>query len=315
VEREEIARGSDVMKRVLITGGTGLIGRALSANMAADGYEVIVLSRNPERATGLPPGVRAERWDARTAVGWGALADGAHAVVNLAGESISAGRWTSERKSRIRESRLNAGRAVVGAIEAAKTRPSVLVQASGVGYYGPCGEEEVSESAPAGQDYLARLAVEWEASTAGVEALGVRRVIIRTGIVLSKNGGALPRMMLPFRFFVGGRLGSGRQWLPWIHIADEVGAIRFLLENENARGPFNLSAPNPVTNADFSRWLGRQMGRPALVPTPGFLLRLVFGEMAGMLLSGQRAVPRHLTQMGYAFRFAEAEATLRDILP
>ena len=301
-------------KRVLITGGTGLIGRALSASIAADGYEVIVLSRNPERAAGLPPGVRAERWDARTAVGWGVLADGAYAVVNLAGEGISAGRWTPERKRRIRESRLNAGRAVVEAIEAAKARPLVLIQASGVGYYGPCGEEDVPESAPAGRDYLARLAVEWESSTAGVEALGVRRVIVRTGIVLSKNGGALPRMMLSFRFFIGGRLGSGRQWLPWIHIADEVGAVRFLLENEKARGAFNLGAPNPVTNADFSRWVGRQMGRPAVVPTPGFLLWLAFGEMAGMLLTGQRAVPRHLTQMGYAFRFAEAEAALRDIL-
>jgi len=303
-----------VTKRVLITGGTGLIGRALSASIAADCYEVIVLSRNPERAAGLPPGVRAERWDARTAVGWGVLADGAYAVVNLAGEGISAGRWTPERKRRIRESRLNAGRAVVEAIEAAKARPLVLIQASGVGYYGPCGEEDVPESAPAGRDYLARLAVEWESSTAGVEALGVRRVIVRTGIVLSKNGGALPRMMLPFRFFIGGRLGSGRQWLPWIHIADEVGAIRFLLENEKARGAFNLGAPNPVTNADFSWWVGRQMGRPAVVPTPGFLLRLAFGEMAGMLLTGQRAVPRHLTQTGYAFRFAEAEAALRDIL-
>ena len=301
-------------KRVLITGGTGLIGRALSASIAADGYEVIVLSRNPERAAGLPPGVRAERWDARTAVGWGVLADGAYAVVNLAGEGISAGRWTPERKRRIRESRVNAGRAVVEAIEAAKARPLVLIQASGVGYYGRCGGEDVPESAPAGRDYLARLAVEWESSTAGVEALGVRRVIVRTGIVLSKNGGALPRMMLPFRFFIGGRLGSGKQWLPWIHIADEVGAIRFLLENEKARGAFNLGAPNPVTNADFSRWVGRQMGRPAVVPTPGFLLRLAFGEMAGMLLTGQRAVPRHLTQMGYAFRFAEAEAALRDIL-
>ena len=301
-------------KRVLITGGTGLIGRALSASIAADGYEVIVLSRNPERAAGLPPGVRAERWDARTAVGWGVLVDGAYAVVNLAGEGISAGRWTPERKRRIRESRLNAGRAVVEAIEAAKARPLVLIQASGVGYYGPCGEEDVPESAPAGRDYLARLAVEWESSTAGVEAWGARRVIVRTGIVLSKNGGALPRMMLPFRFFIGGRLGSGRQWLPWIHIADEVGAIRFLLENEKARGAFNLGAPNPVTNADFSRWVGRQMGRPAVVPTPGFLLRLAFGEMAGMLLTGQRAVPRHLTQMGYAFRFAEAEVALRDIL-
>ena len=302
-------------KRVLITGGTGLIGRALSAGLSGDGYDVVVLSRNPERATGLPSGVRVERWDARTAQGWGALADGAWAVVNLAGEGISAGRWTGKRKRRIRESRLNAGRAVVEAIEAAKARPAVLVQASGVGYYGPCGEEDVPESAPPGRDYLSGLAVGWETSTVGVEAMGVRRAIIRTGIVLSRNGGALPRMMLPFRLFVGGRLGSGRQWLSWIHIADEVGAIRFLLENEKARGPFNLSAPYPVTNADFSRSLGRQLGRPALVPTPGFVLRLAFGEMADMLLTGQKAVPRHLTQMGYVFRFADAEAALEDILP
>lgn len=303
------------MKRVLITGGTGLIGRALCASMVVDGHEVIVLSRHPERAIGLPTGVRAERWDGRTAAGWGALADGAHAVVNLAGENISAGRWTAERKRRIRESRLDAGRAVVEAIDAARTRPPVLVQASGVGYYGPCAEEDVPESAAAGRDYLARLAVEWESSTAAVEALGVRRVIIRTGIVLSKNGGALPRMVLPFRFFIGGRLGSGRQWMSWIHIADEVGAIKFLIENGKAAGAFNLSSPNPVTNAVFSRCVGRQLGRPAMVPTPGVLLRLVFGEMAGMLLAGQRAVPRHLTQMGYAFRFAEAEAALGDILP
>jgi uncharacterized protein (TIGR01777 family) len=303
------------MKRVLITGGSGLIGRALSASLAADGYEVIVLSRNPERATGLLSGVRAERWDGRTAQGWGALADGAWAVVNLAGENISAGRWTADRKLRMRESRLNAGRAVVEAIEAAKARPAVVIQASGVGYYGPRGEEDVSESAPAGNDYLAGLAVAWETSTVGVEAMGVRRVIIRTGIVLSRKGGALPRMMLPFRFFMGGRLGSGRQWLPWIHIADEVGAIRFLMENEKANGPFNICAPNPVTNADFSRFLGRRMGRPAIVPTPAFLLRLAFGEMAGMLLSGQKAVPGHLTRLWYVFRFVEAEAALRDILP
>ena len=306
--------GKGAGRRVLITGGSGLIGRALSAELVGNGYEVVVLSRSPEWATGLPSGVRVERWDARTAQGWGALADGAHGVVNLAGEGISAGRWTGKRKRRIRESRLNAGRAVVEAIEGAKAKPAVLVQASGVGYYGPCGEEDVTESAPPGRDYLAGLAVGWETSTVGVEAMGVRRAIIRTGIVLSRDGGALPRRMLPFRFFVGGRLGSGRQWLSWVHIADDVGAIRFVLENEKARGPFNLSAPYPVTNTDFSRLLGRRMRRPAVVATPGFLLRLAFGEMAGMLLTGQKAVPRHLTQMGYAFRFADAESALADIL-
>lgn len=263
-------------KRVLITGGTGLIGRALSANLAADGHDVIVLSRDPEGATGLPPGVRGERWDGRTAQGWSALADGAWAVVNLAGENISTGRWTADRKLRMRDSRLNAGRAVVEAIGAAKARPAVLIQASGVGIYGNRGDEIVTEGARAGNDYLADLAVKWEASTVGVEALGVRRAVIPTGIVLGRNGGALARMMPPFRFYIGGPLGSGKQWLPWIHIVDEVGATRFLMEDEKAEGPFNLCAPNPVTNADFSHLLGRQMGRPAVVPTPAFLLRLVF---------------------------------------
>jgi uncharacterized protein (TIGR01777 family) len=304
-----------VGKRVLITGGTGLIGRALSANMAADGYEVLVLSRSPERATGLPANVRVERWDGRTAVGWGEFVNGAHAVVNLAGEAIAGGRWTPERQRRIRESRLNAGQAVVEAVKAAREKPQVLLQSSGVGFYGNRLEGDASENRHAGRDFLARLAVEWEASTAQVEAMRVRRVIIRTGIVLSKNGGALPRLMLPFRFFVGGPVGSGRQWMSWIHIADEVGAIRFLIENGKAIGAFNLSAPNPVTNADFGRSLGRRLGRPAVVPMPEFLLRLVYGEMADVLLNGQRAVPRRLTHMSYAFRFAEIDAALEDVLP
>lgn len=302
-------------KRVLITGGTGLIGRALSASMAGDGYEVVVLSRSPERAAGLPPGVRAARWDGRTAAGWGALADGACAVVNLAGEGIADSRWTGERRRRIADSRLSAGQAVVEAVELAREKPRVLLQASGVGFYGNLLEGSASENRPAGRDYLARLAVEWEASTRRVEAMGVRRVILRTGIVLSSDGGALPRMMLPFRFFIGGRVGSGRQWMSWIHIADEVGAIRFLIENPKAVGAFNLSAPNPVTNADFGRSLGRRLRRPVVMPTPEFLLRLLYGEMADVLLNGQRAVPRRLTHLGYAFRFAEIDAALGDILP
>ena len=300
--------------RVLITGGTGLIGRALAAELVRAGYEVIVLSRHPERATGLPTGVQVERWDAVTAEGWGHLADGAHAIVNLAGENIAAGRWTEARKRRICESRLNAGRAVVQAVEAATHKPQVLIQASAVGYYGPHGDEEVTEETPPGDDFLARLAVEWEASTAPVEPLGVRRAIIRTGIVLSTAGGALPRMALPFRLFVGGPVGSGRQWFPWIHIADEVAAICFLMEEESASGPFNLTAPNPVTNAQFSRALGRVLKRPAFMPVPALALRLLFGEMASALLTGQRAVPRRLLALGFTFRFPEVLAALRDLL-
>ena len=305
--------------RILITGGTGLIGRALAADLAGDNHEVIVLSRAPERAAGLPTGVRAERWDARTAEGWGALVNGADAIVNLAGESIAGegffpSRWTAERKRRIRESRLNAGRAVVQAVELASDKPRVVVQASGVGYYGPRGDEEITEEASPGKDFLAWTAIDWEASTAPVESLGVRRAIIRSGAVLSTKGGALPRMLLPFRLFVGGPFGAGRQWFPWIHIADEVSAIRFLIENPAASGPFNLTASNLLTNADFSRVLGRVMRRPALVPVPAFAMSLLFGEVSTVVLDGQRAISRRLQESGFTLRFPEAEAALRDLL-
>lgn len=301
--------------RVIITGGTGLIGRALATDLAAAGREVVVLSRDPGRAPAMPPGVQVVKWDGRTAQGWGALADGAEAIVNLAGESIAGGRWTPARKGRIRESRLAAGAAVVEAVAAARRKPYAVVQASGVGYYGPRGDELIPETAPPGSDFLGRLAVEWEASTAPVEALDVRRVIIRTGVVLSRQGGALPRLILPFRFFAGGPLGSGRQWVPWIHITDQVRAIRFLMENNNAvSGAYNLVSPNPVTNAQLSRALGRALRRPSWIPVPSPALRLLLGEMADVLLTGQRAVPQRLLEAGYAFRFPDLEAALADLL-
>jgi len=300
--------------RVLIAGGSGLIGRALATDLARNGNEVIILSRRPERIIGLQVGVRAERWDGCTAEGWHSLANGAGAIVNLAGENISSGRWTDERKRAIPQSRLDAGQALVQAVQAVANKPGVVIQASGIGYYGPHGDEEVIEETLPGHDFLARLATDWESSTASLEALGVRRAVIRTGVVLSTEGGALTRMLLPFRFFVGGCLGSGRQWFPWIHIADEVDAIRFLIENEAASGPFNLTAPVPLTNAEFSRLLGQRLRRPALTPTPAFTLRLLFGEMATALLDGQRAIPRRLLQLGFAFRFSEAGPALEDLL-
>ena len=300
--------------RIIITGGTGLIGRALADNLVADGHEVIVLSRNPQPVAGLPAGVRVERWDGRTAEGWGTLEDGADAIVNLAGESIAAGRWTAERKRRLLESRLQAGAAVVQAVEAATHKPRVVIQSSGIGYYGFHGDEKLTEEAPAGKDFLGQLAVVWEASTAPVEKLGVRRAIIRTSAVLSLEGGALPRWLLPFRLFIGGPIGGGRQWVPWIHIADEAAASRFLIEHETASGPFNLAAPNPLTNAEFGRVIGRVLGRPAFMPAPAFVLRLALGELATVVLEGQRAVSRRLTDLGFAFRFPDAESALRDLL-
>ena len=285
--------------RIIITGGSGLIGRALAASLAADNHEVIILSRNAQSVRSLPKGARAEQWDGRTATGWGRLADGADAIVNLAGESIAGEsllpilfkRWTSKRKRRILESRTNAGQAVLQAIEAAKRKPGVLVQSSAVGYYGTLRDEELTEEAYPGNDFLARVCWDWEVSTSQAEVMNVRRAVTRSGLVMSAAGGILPLMLLPFKFFVGGRLGSGRQWFSWIHIADEVSAIRFLIENANAKGPFNLTAPQTLTNAQFSKAIGRVMRRPSFIPAPGFALRLPMGEKATIVLDGRRPVP------------------------
>jgi uncharacterized protein (TIGR01777 family) len=303
--------------RVLITGGSGLIGRAVAAPLAAAGHEVIVLSRDPARVGGLPAGARAAGWDGLTPAGWGDLLDRDTAVLNLAGEGIATGRWNAERKRRIRASRLDAGRAVLEAVRraaAAGRAPAVVLQASGIGYYGECGDQEVGEDRPAGGDFLAEVSIAWEAASAEVEALGVRRVVLRTGIVLDRRGGALPKMLPPFRLGIGGPLGSGRQWFPWIHIADEVGSILFLLADASARGPFNLCAPQPVTQRAFARALGRQLHRLAVLPVPAPALRLALGEMAGALLRSQRALPRRLQAAGYVFRFPELSGALADLL-
>jgi hypothetical protein len=304
--------------RVIITGGTGQIGRPLIADLVKQGYEVVVLSRSPGVVEGLPKEVKIEGWDARTAKGWGHLADSAGAIVNLAGENIAGegflpARWTDERKKRILESRVNAGKAVMEAVEQASKKPGVVIQASAVGYYGPRGDEEITEDSPPGDDFLAKVCLDWEASTAPVEKMGVRRAVIRTGLPLSFEEGALARMALPFKLFAGGPLGSGKQYFPWIHPADETGAIRFLIENANASGAFNLTAPKPLTNAQFSRILGKVMGRPSLIPTPSFAFEMAFGEVAALVLTGQRAIPKHLLEAGYKFQYTDAEAALRDL--
>jgi uncharacterized protein (TIGR01777 family) len=306
--------------RVLITGGTGLIGRALAANLAADDHEVIVLTRSPERAAKLPGGVRAERWDARTAEGWGHLADGAGAIVNLAGASLAGEgffptRWTADRQRIIRESRVNSSSAVVEAVAQAEESPRVVVQSSAVGYYGFHADEVLTERAGPGDDWAARFtAEEWEPSTLSVEEMGVRRVVARTGVVLSTKGGALPRLLLPFRLFAGGPMGSGRQWYSWIHLQDQVRALRFLIETEKASGAYNLTAPNPATNGDLAKLIGSVMGRPSFVPVPGFAMRLAFGEVADVVLKGQRALPQRLLDLGFQFQFPSAGVALKDLL-
>ena len=301
--------------RVLVTGGTGLIGSALVRSLLEDDSEVVVLTRSPERTqAAVPSDVRLQKWDGVSTDGWGHLASDVDAIVNLAGEGIADGRWTAARKERIRESRINAGMALVAAIGEAETKPKVLIQSSAVGFYGPRHDETLTEDASPGTDFLAQVCFDWEASTAAVEQMGVRRPVIRTGVVLSAKGGAFPRMALPFKLFAGGPLGSGKQYFPWIHIDDEVGAIRFLLENESASGPYNLTAPGPPRNSEFVRELGRVMGKPSLLPTPSFALKTIFGEMSTVLLDGQRAVPARLQEDGYEFLFGDAVAALRNLV-
>jgi uncharacterized protein (TIGR01777 family) len=300
---------------VLITGGAGLIGQALIDLLLAAGHEVTVLSRNPERhASHVPPNVRLAQWDATTSAGWGSLVEESDAIINLAGEGLADRRWTAEQKRRIHDSRVAAGNAVVEAIRTAVRKPQVLIQASAVGYYGPRKDEIVTEDSGPGSDFLAKVCFDWEASTAPVERLGVRRAVMRTGIVLTLKGGAFPRALLPFRLFAGGPLGSGDQWWPWIHLDDEVRAIQFLLENSKASGPYNLTAPNPVTNREFARTLGSVASRPSFVPAPAFAIKPVLGEMATVVLDGQRAIPRRLQEQDFTFTYSTLESALRALL-
>ena len=305
--------------RVLIPGGSGLIGRSLAEDLSKKNYEIFILSRSPEKVSGLPDNTQAVKWDGRTTRGWGYLVEGAHAVVNLAGENIAGDsffptRWTAERKARIQSSRTESGQAIIEAIMAAKVKPKVFIQSSAVGYYGALDDEKVDEIVSAGQDFLAHFCQEWENSTAYVEKVGVRRVIIRSGIVLSKETGALPRMMLPFKLFAGGPFGNGRQYISWIHLIDEVAAIRYLIENSESSGAYNLTSPNPCTNADFGRALGKVMNRPYYMPVPGFAMRIAFGEVATVVLDGQRVIPQRLLDSGFAFQFPKLESALQDTL-
>lgn len=304
--------------RIIITGGTGLIGKAVANSLAHDHHEVIVLSRNINKTSGLEGGVTVVAWDGRTAQGWGSLVDGAGAIINLAGESIAGegfppSRWTSERKRRILESRVNAGKAIVEAISAAKTKPEVLIQASAVGYYGTHGSEDITEDHAAGGDFLGITCVKWEAVTEPVEKMGVRRVIVRTGIVMTTKGGVLPQLALPFKLFAGGPIGNGKQQMPWIHIDDEVGAIKFLLETSSTSGAYNLSAPEVLSNGELATILGRVLKRPSFLPTPAIAFKFAFGELAVLLVEGQRAVPKRLQEAGYPFQHPKAEAALRDL--
>ena len=301
---------------VIISGATGFIGTILVKKLVARNYHVVVLSRNPGKAAAFNSSqVKVVAWDGRSANGWGHYVDGAYGIINLAGENIAAGRWTPARKTAILQSRLAAGRAIVEAVALSARKPRVVIQASGIGYYGNRGDTVLDETSSSGTGFLADVAIQWEKSTKPVEALGVRRAIIRTGIVLGRGGGFLSRVLLPFKLFMGGYLGSGRQWLSWIHMEDEVSAICFLLEQDAAQGAFNLSSPQPLTAKDFFVEVGTALGRPSWLPVPGFVMHLALGEMADeLILSGQRALPARLLEAGYAFHYPSAQHALQNIL-
>ena len=304
--------------RVIITGGSGLIGRALTADLTSAGHEVIILSRTPQDVEDLPHNTRAIGWDTHTASGWVDQVHEDTAIVNLAGPNLAGegffpSRWTAERKQKLRQSRVQAGQAVVDAVRRANEKPRVVIQASGIGYYGVHADEIIDEHHPPGDDFLAQLCRDWENSTAAVEEYHVRHAIIRSGLVLSTQNGSLPRVILPYKLFVGGPFGDGKQWWSWIHLEDEVRAIRFLIDNTAARGPFNLTSPNPLTNDDFGRALARVIGRPHLIPVPSFAMRAAFGEVSMVVLEGQRVIPRRLQELGFEFEFTDLDTALRDL--
>lgn len=297
------------MTTVAITGASGFIGRELVRQLSSRGTRVIALTRGDSRAES-PDGVEVRRFDFAAEPNPAAF-DGATHVVHLSGESI-AGRWSEEKKRRIEQSRVDGTRRLIASLAPCNPRPTTLVCASAVGYYGSRGDERLVESSPPGDDFLARVVTAWEAAAREASALGMRVVMVRAGVVLG-DGGALAQMKTPFLFGAGGPLGSGRQYLPWIHLRDLASIFAFALENENLAGPVNAVAPDPATNARFAKALGAALHRPALVPTPAFALRLILGEFAETLLGSQLVIPAALEAARFTWSFPRLEAALAEI--
>jgi hypothetical protein len=299
--------------RVTVTGATGTIGRALTGELRGRGDEVTALSRDTSRASAAL-GVEVQEWkDPKGERPPLESLRGRHAVVNLLGETI-AQRWRDDVKREIRDSRVLATRNLVETLAelADGERPKVLVSQSATGWYGAHGDERLDESAPAGGDLLAQVTAEWEAEAVKARGLGLRVALTRTGVVLSKSGGALEKMLPFFKLGVGGPVAGGRQYVAWVHLDDVVGALLFALDSDRADGPLNVTAPEPVTNRELSRTLGRVLHRPAFAPVPGLAVKTLYGEMSEIVTTGQRAVPKRLTELGYAFRRPDLEDALRN---
>ncbi len=293
--------------KVLIAGGTGFLGSALIRSLRQDNHDVIILTRR------TPKNPNQLQWDGVTTNGWGHIVNEVDAVVELTGYGLEHWPWTARQKKRFRDSRVLPGLALASAIKDASRRPSVFLQTSGINRYGLRGEGLADESTPAADDFLAQLTVQWEDATKSIEESGVRRVVARTAVVLAGRGGLFPLMALPVKLFAGGKLGDGRQAMPWIHLADEIGAIRFLLENENARGAFNLISPEQTANADFMKTIAKVLHRPDCFHVPAFLLKLVLCEMSVLLTEGRYSQPKRLLELGYKFQFPKLEDALADL--
>lgn len=311
--------------RITIAGGSGFIGTALSNALVQNNHQVIILSRrgNSDYPSSSKQNPFFLYWDGENLGNWVTAIQESDAVINLAGENIggknifevATKRWTPQFKEVLRKSRISSGKALLAAIQQASTKPQVFIQASAVGYYGSHPSKEMAEDTPPGDDFLAKLCVEWEDSTAELDQMGIRRAIARiAGVVMSLNGGSLPFILLPYRFFLGGPLGNGKQWVSWIHLQDLVRALIFLLENPAATGPFNLCAPQPITSQELSKVIGNVMRRPSFLPTPEFFFRFVFGEKADLLLASQKQVPKRLLNLGFEYQYPTAESALKNLL-
>ncbi|MBK9154155.1 MAG: TIGR01777 family protein [Chloracidobacterium sp.] len=298
--------------KVLITGATGLIGTALRDSFEEKGYEMLLASRSEPKSESYV------RWDSDTGFADEDLPrlEGLDAVVHLAGESISGGlRWTEEKKRAIRDSRVFGTRTMIEAFAKLSDKPDVFVSGSAIGFYGDRGDEEMTESSPAGDTFLSEVSKEWEAESRRAEDMGIRTVLLRTGIVLSKDGGALAAMLTPFKLGAGGVVGSGKQWISWVSLDDVVGIINFAIENEKVRGAINAVAPNPVTNEEFTKTLGSVLSRPTILPLPEFAVNLVFGEMGdALLLDSTKVLPKRLQDAGYEFKFTELRKALEHAI-